>query len=299
MNSNKIVILGNGSSLKNVDLSLLNDIDTFGLNGAYKHFLEVNWFPTYFGLFNLLGPKKWDYVDLNNFILQSHLYIKNYFFFKDAKNQINETAKTIFLNNMMPCEFYSNNLYTYPFAIEFSNVVNKLGEEGIHVNLDKYYDIDQNLNERGIRKFLLEDWNFDNFDYINKPRLDIEEYLPQSFDKFTMAGGVSTTITCFVAYLLKYSKIILVGIDSQWQINNDRTVNEKNSYWFDSYFNNGYNLDDFCKKCDDKQLTFLHTMAWIHLKNAFMKNGVNVDIVNCTPDSKINIFRKSKLEDEI
>ena len=295
---NTVVILGNGPSLRNLDLSILNNVDTFGLNGAYKHFLEMKWFPTYFALFNLYGPKKWDYKDLNNFVLSSHLYVKNYFFFKEARNQIIETAKTIFLNNMVPYEFYSNNLYTFPFIIDFQNAIKSLNKDEIKkVNLDKYYDTDENLNEVGIRKFLLEE-PLDSSDYINKPRLEIEEYLPQSFDKFTVAGGVSSTIACFVAYLLKYSKIVLLGIDSQWSIR-DKIVNEKQSYWFDKYFDNGYNLNDFCTKCDEKQLTNLHIIAWTLLRNAFEKNNVNIDIVNCTPNSKIDVFRKAKLKDEL
>ena len=47
-----IYILGNGPSLKNIDLNLLNNEDTFCLNSVYKKFEELDFYPTYFGCFD-------------------------------------------------------------------------------------------------------------------------------------------------------------------------------------------------------------------------------------------------------
>ncbi len=47
-NSNGLVILGNGPSLKNIDLNLLSSLETVGMNAAYRHWEAINWFPTYY-----------------------------------------------------------------------------------------------------------------------------------------------------------------------------------------------------------------------------------------------------------
>lgn len=52
----EIILMGNGPSLKElIDFGLENipdNIDTFGLNAAYRYFNKVNWFPTYIGSFD-------------------------------------------------------------------------------------------------------------------------------------------------------------------------------------------------------------------------------------------------------
>ncbi|MEI6334664.1 MAG: hypothetical protein WCS87_08910 [Methylococcaceae bacterium] len=46
MNNEKIVILGNGPSLKGFDLTILNNTPTLGMNAAYRHWAKINWYPT-------------------------------------------------------------------------------------------------------------------------------------------------------------------------------------------------------------------------------------------------------------
>lgn len=43
----EIAILGNGPSLKQIDFTKLN-IDTIGMNSAYRYWEKVNWYPTYY-----------------------------------------------------------------------------------------------------------------------------------------------------------------------------------------------------------------------------------------------------------
>ena len=45
MSSDLIIVMGNGPSLKNVDFKLLDGIDTFGLNSAYRAYERLNWWP--------------------------------------------------------------------------------------------------------------------------------------------------------------------------------------------------------------------------------------------------------------
>jgi len=47
----KMLIMGNGPSLKNVRFNDLK-VDTFGMNNAYKYYDEMNWYPTYWGCFD-------------------------------------------------------------------------------------------------------------------------------------------------------------------------------------------------------------------------------------------------------
>lgn len=49
-----LVVLGNGPSLRHVDFSVLKDVDTFGLNSAYRFYQELDFYPTYFGCFDNL-----------------------------------------------------------------------------------------------------------------------------------------------------------------------------------------------------------------------------------------------------
>ena len=44
--------MGNGPSLKDVDFSMLEGVDTFGLNSAYRAYPRLNWWPTYHGCFD-------------------------------------------------------------------------------------------------------------------------------------------------------------------------------------------------------------------------------------------------------
>ena len=52
MNNKTLVVMGNGPSLKDVDFSMLEGVDTFGLNSAYRAYPRLNWWPTYHGCFD-------------------------------------------------------------------------------------------------------------------------------------------------------------------------------------------------------------------------------------------------------
>lgn len=54
INNKLLVILGNGPSLGDIDFDLLrdNNIDTFGLNMAFRKYKELDFIPTYFGCFD-------------------------------------------------------------------------------------------------------------------------------------------------------------------------------------------------------------------------------------------------------
>ena len=76
----EIYILGNGPSLKNCDFNFLKNKTTFALNSSYKKFVELDFYPTYFGCFD---PK----------LIECH-YDK----FVQLMNHNNKIKKFFFLN---------------------------------------------------------------------------------------------------------------------------------------------------------------------------------------------------------
>lgn len=44
----KLVVIGNGPSLKGFEFSKLNDVDTIGMNAAYRYWDQIDWYPTFY-----------------------------------------------------------------------------------------------------------------------------------------------------------------------------------------------------------------------------------------------------------
>lgn len=49
---NKIVVMGNGPSLERFDFEKDYEVDTFGMNAAYRYWRKVDWFPTFYACFD-------------------------------------------------------------------------------------------------------------------------------------------------------------------------------------------------------------------------------------------------------
>jgi len=80
MSKKTLIVMGNGPSLKDVDFSLLNGYDTFGLNAAYRAYERMDWWPTYHGCFDYRVTKnnKKKFINLiNSKKIKKHFYIKN------------------------------------------------------------------------------------------------------------------------------------------------------------------------------------------------------------------------------
>lgn len=87
MNNEIIVVMGNGPSLKDVDFGLLEGLDTFGLNSAYRAYERMGWWPTYHGCFDYVVTDSHE----ENFInLIDNSPIERCFYIKDiSKNTEN------------------------------------------------------------------------------------------------------------------------------------------------------------------------------------------------------------------
>lgn len=62
MDKNKsIIIMGNGPSLKTINFNMLTNVDTFGVKDAYRIYSKNNWYPKYWGAFDI----EWFYCNDN------------------------------------------------------------------------------------------------------------------------------------------------------------------------------------------------------------------------------------------
>jgi hypothetical protein len=89
-----LIVMGNGPSLKNIDFSLLEGFDTFGLNAAYRAYEKMNWYPTYHGCFDhiVTDSHEQNFIRLiNSGKIQKHFYIHN---ISDATNFVHINLQT-------------------------------------------------------------------------------------------------------------------------------------------------------------------------------------------------------------
>lgn len=323
-----LIILGNGNSLKNIDLNLLTHQDTFGLNGAFLNFSKISFYPTYFGFFPR-GPNFWNWEDINNFVFDNHLKIKKFFFFEWDKDDLlchdykiylylkHLSDQIIFLQAHWPDYFnIDHSKWSLPLNVEIGTALDhrnkELKKEGyenekleLKIWQDNHYLMRyenaqkiKKLNHIGILK-LLKDEELTANDYIKFPRFKESWCLPTSWNNFTFSGGNASVIACLIGYLLGYKKIILLGMDCNWKTSFN-LVNTKESYWFDEYFNNYlYDIRNFCQSCTTESLQKMQLDSWLNLKEKFEVNNVDIDIVNCTEGSALEYFRKSTLEKEL
>lgn len=81
MNSEILIVMGNGPSLKKIDLDLLKKYDTFGLNAAYRIYDKINFYPTYFGCFdyrlNESHKENFSKLILNNNLIKKFFFVGN------------------------------------------------------------------------------------------------------------------------------------------------------------------------------------------------------------------------------
>jgi hypothetical protein len=132
------------------------------------------------------------------------------------------------------------------------------------------------------------------------------QHVPGKFsDKFESFGygGCTGANSCQVGICLGYKKIIIVGVDCSYvqivdgakhSTGNDLTMTktpDKNPNYF---------LDDYQREGDQFNIPnahIFHEPAWKGLASFSKAKGV--DIVNCSPASKLDCFRKSDLNTEI
>jgi len=110
MDSKTLIIMGNGPSLKKIDINLLKKYHTFGLNAAYRIYDKINFYPTYFGSFDYRLNESHK-ENFSNLVLTDNSI--NKFFFLG-----NEFGQTLYNDNIRKnSKFTKINFKGYPIHL--------------------------------------------------------------------------------------------------------------------------------------------------------------------------------------
>ena len=293
-----IVVIGNGPSIANVDWNKFDGVATIGINGSFKLWNDIGWYPTY----QYIGrkhEKQWG-AGLKNFV-ETHSCQK-IFYNSEVYPQWSQYGLT-----MCPIRFreYPNfspdlDKWEHPFlhdvGIAVGMIARTQGSEAANKAVDEMPDnIDNNLNVYGIFKVLTGlSKNIRETDYIKKKRFVKELYPPKSFDLFYYNGGMSGEIACWISYLLGYNKIVLLGCDNNFIINKDGTMRQKASYGIkDMFYGMKYNTkeDIECPVCRTTEgLRKAMRDWWDHLQYVIDTWNLDLKVVNCCPVDNIGVF---------
>lgn len=308
-----LIVMGNGPSLSSVNFEILRNRDTFGLNGSFKMYQKLNWYPKYFGMLDDPNTRKWTFQEIQQFF-KTNPPIEQVFFYDCEKNQTNDFSpkNTTYLHLISPVlnpgeVVYDKTKFSEPWQFITQQIIHQLLDE--NGNLDSVYwigcvakfikDSDEKniLTVNGIVK-LIKNETLIQEDYLKIPRISLTHTLPRSFDKFIYMGGNAGVIACQIGICLGYKKILLLGIDCNWK-KEGNVYKCKDNHWFNNYFPNGeYDVNDF-----DNHVSFdpvlMHLGAWYDLNAAVKLNELGVEIVNCNLKSNVDCFRFSTLEKEL
>jgi hypothetical protein len=301
LNNNDILfILGNGPSLKTFDFSTLSNYPTFGLNGALFQYQILNWYPTFYGLFDPPNIRKWTYETISNELLAIGDKFKNSFFFADECSKLKiKLDNIIYLYKIHPFLYpYDQNRFTEPIEWTIHQLCKQIKEVK---QCQSLFDINpllrNKLNTNGIVKYFVGDL-IDKDDYLKMPRWDINHLLPKGYNEFYYIGGPASIIACQIGILMGYKKIALLGIDCTWTQKDGIVKNEDNSWVKDYFPNGGYTLKDFFGD-NPFNPSELHIRNWEIFKKALKVNEINVKIYNCNKQSKLECFEKVGIEELI
>lgn len=229
MTKKTLVVMGNGPSLADIDLNLLNKFDTFGLNLAYKAYYKLNWWPTYHGSF--------DY----------HTTKENRQQFKKLVEDSQDIQRFFYLEN---------------------------------ISDDSRCQLIKLLSFGSSNK-----WNTSEQDF-------------SSFND----GGNSGVNACQVGVCLGYKKIILVGVDCNYpeldnfeKLSNGKfrlkdKIESNEWHWFEDYLEVGDTINP-------PNVKKFHLQPWLTFASRSFQNGI--EVINCSPKSKLNCFKKSTIEKEL
>ena len=124
MDSNTIIIMGNGPSLKLINFDILKKYDTFGLNAAYRIYDKINFYPTYFGCFDhRLNESHKD--NFSNLVLNNNS-IKKFFFIGNEYGQSMYRENVIEHPKFTKINLISSNILLVKSFLE----LNDLGSSG-------------------------------------------------------------------------------------------------------------------------------------------------------------------------
>jgi hypothetical protein len=292
MDAKSIVIIGNGPSIANVDWHKLDDFATMGINGSFKLWNDIKWYPTYQYIARK-HEKQWS-AGLDEF-MNTHMCMKIFY-----NSMVYPNFDGYGTNIMQPIKFRrfpdkspDLNKWENPFLYDVGTALNMIAKVKGMDYVDTLVknmpdDIDNKLNVYGIYKFLMGlSKNIRDTDYVTKPRYVPELTPPASFDYFYYEGGQSGETACWIAYLLGFTKMVLIGCDNNFVINKDGTMRQKASYGIkDMFYGMKYNTkeDIPCPTCRTTEgLRKAMIDNWAHLKCIRDTWKLDMEIINCSP----------------
>ena len=184
-------------------------------------------------------------------------------------------------------------------------------EKLVESHLSKFKDLVENSPIEKfffLNKMINGDKAFDE-DYLNKNKKiqkinyiesDWDKYSKSTFDTFyNLHNTGSNAINCGI--IMGYKRFILIGCDNNYKnLSNVKLINKDNhlleykqseeknvNYWFDNYQEDG---EKFSIPNNEKY----HTQGWKKVYAAQFYE--NIDVINCSSISKLNLFQNSTIE---
>lgn len=302
-----IVVIGNGPSIANIDWEKFDSVATIGINGSFKLWNDIGWYPTY----QYIGrkhDKQWaeglkEFLETNS--------CQKIFYNQETYPQLSQYG--IMMNPIRFLQYpnFSPDLdrWEHPFLHDVGVAVGMIartqGKDAAQNAVDNMPEnIDNNLNVYGIFKVLSGlSKNIRDTDYIKNKRFVPELFPPKSFDRFYYNGGMSGEIACWIAHLLGYTKIILIGCDNNFVINKDGTMRLKASYGIkDMFYGMKYNTkeDIECPVCRTTEgLRKAMRDWWDHLQYVVDLWNIDLKVVNCASVDNIGVFPHKDLAETL
>jgi hypothetical protein len=306
-----IVLMGNGKSIADLDLDQLNKVDTIGVNGAFVMYEEKQWFPTYFAMLRSL-PQFWGGPGgmFENFMTRYSHKFREVFVVRDD-NTIFDKFDNVRELVYTPVQQFSPNPNVwsdsklYDVTTAFQVLEREIGQDmlcGLIADFDG--EVDETWNWRGIYKqFKKTGVSMNSGDFIKKPRWIPDLEPPESFDRFVYDHGSAGYVTAHICRLLGYNKILLVGFDCNYHIDKNGIVDVAETFGIPGVFGGrpyDVAIDYKCPSCrNDKYLLDVQLASWKRMSAMITMHNLDLEIVNCTPGSKLLEFPMSTLEKEL
>jgi hypothetical protein len=301
----KMIVIGNGPSLKLIDLTKLTDHSTIGLNGGFRYYNQINWFPKLYGFLDDDRIRPWSYDEINEFVSLGKC--DQYYFYEYEKEHITDQSKCTFINTKEPVKFSFNpNKFSLPWQLDYQSLKSKLPVEKHDDLWSCMRDSEEAkkwLTEDGIIK-LMESGVVDKSLYHVKPKFDMMNILPKSFkDFYSIQGGNAGLMACKVCKVLGADKVILIGMDCNY-VDTGKYLDSKQNHVIDDYYPDGvWDTTQWSQKYANggfaPRFNVIQLHQWQTFKDILDFNGSQLDIVNCTEGSKLESFRQAVLEDEL
>lgn len=310
MNTDTIVLMGNGKSLFDIDLDVLSGVDTMGINGAFVMYSNRLWTPTYYAMLRKL-PQFWGESGgtFDVFMKTRGAMPKKVFFVSGNYPRYEHLDNVELIHYIQPRRFSPDaSKWAEPFNVDIETSISvlqrELGDEETDILLARCETFDERLNWRGIYKLLRgSPIEMNEGDFIKHPRWIPELDVPDSFDNFYYSRGSAGYVAVHICRLLGYKKILLVGFDFNFKLDDAGIVDISETFGIRDVFSGrpyDVSIDYSCPSCRNE--SYLHDVqlaSWKRMVAMIERNSLDIEIINCTPGSKLLEFPMSTLEVEL